>query len=303
MNFPSSAFNANALWSVASQTRRIFGWRNILQNWSDTLTAPSYVTTILDNLKAASDPNYNYSFNYPVSHFLSFLNNEDEGIKWLIYEAVALRWMYGSVRTDYLAALVDEVDVDTYFPSFVGSPGSSTTVRQFLESQLTVHELNLVGMMPRLVAPPPPVRTLYRTPSLSATSRAATPAPAAAAAPRYPEIQLRFIRNINNKDDKMNDDVLSIVRKEADLFDIRYNDMDANVKQRTLGLGRAEVLKHLSYSLRLLTLDEEPFASVQLIVPGMPSILLSPKNLSSSTRDLLYDTVERTMNNWPVHVV
>lgn len=297
MNFSSP--NVNALWSVDSQTRRIFGWRNILQNWSETLTAPAYVTTILDNLKVASDPSYNYSYNYPVTHFLSFLNEEDEGIKWLIYEAVALRWMYGSIRTDYLAGLVDYTDVDTYFPTFVGSPGQSVTVRQFLESQLTPHELNLVGMMPRLVAPPRPlVRTLYRTPPLSATSARAPAAPAATHT-RYPEIQLRFIRK---DESKINDDIFSIVRKEADLFDIRYNDMDAKVKQHTLGLGRTEVLKHLSYSLRLLTLDEEPFASVQLIVPGMPSILLSPKNLSSSTRDLLYDTVERTMSNWPVHV-
>jgi hypothetical protein len=288
----------NSLWSLDSQTRSIYGWSEILQEWSNTLTASNYVSTVLENLKAASHPFYSYNYNYPVSHFLTFLNQEDAGIKWLIYEAVALRWMYGSIRADYLAELVDYVDLDSSFPVFVGSPGTTQTVRQFLESQLTNAELSQVSMMPRLVEPPrsrPLVRTLFRSPPLSAR-----PASAAPSTPRYPHIQLRFIRKLHNG--KLNDDVISIVRKEADLFEIRYNDMDANVKQNSLGLGRMDVLKHLSYSLRLLTLDEEPFESVQIIVPGMPSILISPQNLSSSTRDLVYDTVERTMSNWPVCV-
>jgi hypothetical protein len=196
--------------------------------------------------------------------------------------------------------LVDYIDVDTCFPAFVGSPMSNQTVREFLEAQLTPDELNQVSMMPRLVTPPrllnPLVRTILRSPSATSARSAAATA-AATAAPVYPPIQLRFIR----KDDaKMKDDIVNITRKEADLFEIHYNDLDAKVKQKTLGLGRAEVLQHLSYSLRLLTLDEDPFESVQLLVPGMPSILVKPKSLSSSTRDLFYDTIERTMNNWPI---
>jgi len=302
MNSFPHHLNVNALWNVNSQTRRIFGWTGILQNWSDTLTAPPVVETLLANLKAASDPYYNYTYNYPVSHFLSFLNEEDDGIKWMIYEAVALRWMHGGVRTDYLVELVDYIDVDTCFPAFVGSPLSNQTVREFLEAQLTPDELDQVSMMPRLVTPPrllnPLVRTILRSPSAtSARAASASASATAAAAPEYPPIQLRFIR----KDDaKMKDDIVNIRRKEADLFEIHYNDLDAKVKQKTLGLGRAEVLQHLSYSLRLLTLDEDPFESVQLIIPGMPSILVKPKSLSSSTRDLFYDTIERTMNNWPI---
>jgi hypothetical protein len=31
-------------------------------------------------------------------------------------------------------------------------------------------------------------------------------------------------------------------------------------------------------------------------------VVISPKNMTSQTRDLIYDTVLTTMNNWPVAI-
>jgi hypothetical protein len=50
----------------------------------------------------------------------------------------------------------------------------------------------------------------------------------------------------------------------------------------------------------MLTVDEEPFESVQFTLPSMPTIMVSPENLTSQTRDLIYDSVEATMAYWPV---
>jgi hypothetical protein len=67
-------------------------------------------------------------------------------------------------------------------------------------------------------------------------------------------------------------------------------------------VNRAAVINFLSLTLRLITVDEQPFESVQFTLPSMPAILVSPHNLSSQTRDLIYDSVEATMDFWPVYV-
>jgi hypothetical protein len=95
---------------------------------------------------------------------------------------------------------------------------------------------------------------------------------------------------------------VSIFQKSADLYTIVYVDQQASLKSKTRDVDRAGVVRFLSMTLRLLTVDEEPFHSVQFTLPAMPSVMVSPKNLSSQTRDLIYDSVEATMNNWPVRV-
>ena len=262
----------NSLWNPARQLRRIFGWKSILENWNCTLTPSRYVDEIVENLRAASNPSSNY--NLPIRHFLTFLNEEEEGIKWLIYEAVVLEWMYGNIRTDYVAALVDKVDIDSGFPSFVGSPLNGQTVREFLEQSLNADQLAQVNMMPRLVR-----FSSYQT-----------------AAKKPSSFQLRFIRKDNNSGQ---DDIMSITKNGDYTYNLLYNDQFSKVKAKMTNVTRPQLMKHLSNSLRLITLDSDPFESVQVIAPAAPSVLLPTFQIGSQTRDLIYDTLESVMDSWP----
>ena len=141
----------------------------------------------------------------------------------------------------------------------------------------------------RLSSPPRVVRTQAR------------PAPASASASAKPStraITLRFLRN----EDGDNDDVVKIVQKDAQTYAVLFNDGDSSYKSRAAGFTRAEVLQYLSNVLRLVGADEMPFKSVQVLAPNVPTVIISPNNLTSQTRDLIYDTVETTMNHWPVTV-
>lgn len=292
----------------APQQTRIFNWSSILQEWSQSLVPTPYIETVQKNLQAATEYPHNYSF--PLTHFLTYLNEEQEGIAWLIYEICSTRWMYGHVRSDYLRGLVLLVDdLDQGFPAFVGSPYDSTTIREFLEGQLTPEELDAVNMMPRLVALPPSIqrerfeaRQRHRasaSASASVTATSATATVAQAQAQGILPITLRFMRpGLHSK----HDDIVNIYCMGQDSFKITFRDGDGKHKSRARRLTRTEVMEYLSNTLRLVAIDEEPFANMQILTPNMPTVVISPKNITSQTRDLIYDTVQTTMNNWPVPV-
>jgi hypothetical protein len=274
----------------APQHTRIFNWNSILQEWSQSLVPSAYIETVQKNLSSATANN-----SFPLTHFLTYLNEEQEGIAWLIYEICATRWMYGRVRTDYLRELVYVLDsVDVHFPAFVGSPHDSMTIREFLEDQLNAEELETVDMMPRLV-PPSIQRERFEA---RQRHRASTAAPVRQGRETRP-ITLRFMRP---ELDEKHDDVVNIHRMGDDAFNIVFRDNSSVYKSRARSLTRTEVMEYLSNTLRLVAIDEQPFANVQLLAPNMPTVVISPKNMTSQTRDLIYDTVETTMNNWPVAI-
>jgi hypothetical protein len=278
----------------APQQTRIFNWRSILQQWSQTLVPCPYIETVQSNLSSATANN-----SCPLTHFLTYLNEEEEGIAWLIYEICATRWMYGRVRTDYLRGLVYVLDsVDVHFPAFVGSPRDTMTIREFLEAQLTAEELDTVDMMPRLVPNPPSIqreRFEARQRNLASARQGQQREQLQATLP----ITLRFMRPELHS---AHDDIVNIYRIGDDAFKITFRDGDGKHKSRARNLTRTEVMEYLSNTLRLIAIDEEPFANVQLLAPNMPTVVIKPKNMTSQTRDLIYDTVTTTMNNWPVPV-
>jgi hypothetical protein len=280
----------------APQQTRIFNWNSILAEWSQSLVPSAYIETVQKNLSSATANN-----SFPLTHFLTYLNEEQDGIAWLIYEICATRWMYGRVRTDYLRGLVYVLDsVDVHFPAFVGSPRDSMTIRQFLEDQLSAEELEIVEMMPRLVPNPPSIRRERFEARQRHRASASTAAAAPAAAQRETRpITLRFMRP---ELDEKHDDVVNIHRMGDDAFNIVFRDNSSVYKSRVRSLTRTEVMEYLSNTLRLVAIDEQPFASVQILAPNMPTVVISPKNMTSQTRDLIYDTVLTTMNNWPVAI-
>jgi hypothetical protein len=266
------------IWS-STQNVRVFNWVDLLEDWHRSLTPSSFISTLLANINVME---------HPLSHFLTYLNNEGAGLKWFIHELVSSRWMRGSVRTDFLRELVNhhEVDLDSYFPVFVGSP-HRTTVREFLESSLSQEELAEVNMMPPLVSLRSPPRAHARVPRSPPAPAPARPAP--------PVAQFRILR----KDMSSNKDDLIIIRKamDDDTYEITYKDLDSKTQNITTGLRRDDVIHHLRIVLRLLQVDNAPYESVQVIIPNLPTVLINVENLFSQTRDLIYDAMENYMDN------
>jgi hypothetical protein len=306
------------LWRTNS-SHRVYGWLEILNEWNATLEQAPYVETVVENIRAATNQAGDHSPR--LSQFLTYVNYEQEAVKWLLYEFIAIRWMWGSIRLDYVRGILDEIDsLDSYFPAFPGSP--SCTIRQFVQSNLDEEELEYVQMMPALVpmsplrsttyAAPPPLRRQSSTraatdnspiyPTLSERFAAAS-ASAPVQAKRVPPIMIRVIRSLEAND---RDDVIKITPKKATdengdkLFTITYNDQDSSFSTKVKKMDEGAVLQYLSNFLRLLTIDEEPFESVQFTFPTLPTVLVTPKNLTSQTRELVYDTVETMVANWPV---
>ena len=290
------------LWNPSSaQNTRVFGWTELLQEWNSTFTPNAYITTVRDNLRLATDLEHTYAF--PLTHFTTYLNEEQDGLKWFIYEICATRWMFGRVRVNYLAQLVDMIDnLDSGFPAFLGSP-MNTTVRQFLEEQLTARELEDIQMMPPLSpfvqhtlrSPPRIVRTSYAAPYAHAQAPA-SPIRAPRVVREHPAILIRFLRDGDGK----KDDMIRILRKDDDEFAIIFEDRESHSKNKAKNFSRADVLGYLSNVLRLVEADEDPFNGVQLLIPNMPTVMFSVGSLTSQIRDLVYDSVETTMDNWPL---
>jgi hypothetical protein len=308
------------LWR-SNNSHRVYGWVQILNEWNATLEQAPYVETVIENIRAATNQAGDHSPR--LSQFLTYVNYEQDAMKWLLYEFIAIRWLWGSIRLDYVRGILDEIDsLDSHFPAFPGSP--SCTIRQFVQSNLDEEELEYVQMMPALVpmtplryAQPPALRRRSSTraaadnspiyPTLSerfaASASASAPAPSTHSAKCIPPIMIRVIRSMEAKD---SDDVIKITPKKATgengekLFTITYNDQDSSVNTKMKKMDESAVLQYLSNFLRLLVVDEEPFESVQFTFPTLPTVLVTPKNLTSQTRELVYETVETMVANWPV---
>jgi hypothetical protein len=280
---------------------------------------PVYVEIVMANLKEACNPHSTYQ--PTIEQFLRYFNNEQSAIAWFLFENVTHRWMWSTPRLDYVRELVEHVEsLDGYFPDFPGSPGRSLTIRQWLTTNLDEDELEYVDMMPALTSLPTPQTSSWPNPHASSWTQTATPStwtyetptrptrPASTNAPRrstlpeetprYASIQFRLLRGDNTKGNT--DDIISVNKAAGNLYNVRYNDQESGVKMNTQSLTQGQVQTFLSNTFRLLTVDNQPFVNIQVILPGLPSIMVSPDDLDSQTRDLIYDSVEMTMENWPI---
>jgi hypothetical protein len=332
-----SSFNYNRLrlWKPHAQNTQVFGWKELLEEWNDSLTMPPAIQTIIDNLKAASDPMSNH--NPSIEDFLRYLNWEQEGIKWFLYETIALRWMWGESRLDYVRDLIQEVDsLNSNFPSFPGST-STITIGHFLDTHLNIAERIYLGLLEptsvsshdhsveeessiydtedaetRSIPETPPENFLPtpRTPTRRIRSSRSPPnAPPRAVRPvrptlsplpvnlyaKYPPMDIILTRD----DDSNNDDRITVKKYKDNDYSISFLDKHSKIPLRNnTGLTKNQVLQYFSIALRLLTKDESPYKGLQMNIPNMPSVVLSPTP-SSSTRDLILESVSYTIDNWP----
>lgn len=303
------------LWSSYSNAR-IFEWKELLEEWHDSLEMPHNVQVVLENLKAAS--NNNSDFDPPLSQFLNYLNHEEAGLAWFLYELVTHRWMWSSIRVDFVRDLVDEIEnLDGCFPRFPGSPWTTKTIRQWLTENLTADELDQVQMMPPLEAPPAYTSYSYQTPQRAprtytappaperlsrsyATGGYDEPAPAPVQKPRHGAMIFYLQREGEGEE---SDDKIYVNKEDSyDSYTLTYGDGQSKIKFRSCGLSGTKVIESVRKILRMLTIDEKPFEYLQVSLPSMPTILIKPENLTSQTRDLIYDSMEDTMDAWPVLV-
>ena len=133
----------------------------------------------------------------------------------------------------------------------------------------------------------------------SAVASDASASKKAAVARRTKSIMIRLIRTDKKEKD---DDVIHINPSTHDdgLFHIRYKDPQNHSMLKMRSLDYDGVMKYLSNFLRLLSVDEQPFESVQFSFPTLPTVIVKPENLTSQTRDLVYDSAEMVMESWPV---
>lgn len=336
-------YNRQRLWRAGHQNTQVFHWKELLEEWNDSLTMPPNIMTVIDNLKAASDPLSNH--NPTINDFLRYFNWEQEGIKWFLYETIALRWMWGESRLDYVRDTIQEIDsLNSTFPKFPGS-NSETTIRHFLDTHLNEAERVYLGLLEPTVAgnaeesdsevdsaetrsvegdisenflptlrtpprtrspsflepPPAPLRQVDTSnrPQVEVQSTL-SPYPASTYYPNYPSISIHLIRHDLGK---KHDDVITIGKygRQNPSYSIKFEDKHSKIPLRsTAGLTRGQVLQYLSVVLRLMNIDNEPFEAVQLMIPHMPTVLL-PYKMDSQTRELFYESIENTMDNWPLN--
>ena len=155
-------FDINNLWKSYTNPPIVFGWVGLLAEWDASLTMPHQIKVLIDNLQAAS--NWSVDDELPLDHFLRYLNYEKEAIQWFIYEIVAMRWMWGESRLDFVSYLINQrpdlIHLESTFEAFPGSPKASQTLRQFLTTHLDEEELGYMNMPPLRIASYPPAGPL-----------------------------------------------------------------------------------------------------------------------------------------------
>lgn len=272
---------------------RVFGWKSILAEWNTGNIAPPHpVETVLQNLSRRQSP--------PASHFFTYLNEENEGLLWFIYECIASSWMWESgPRLHYIQQALDLVEsLESTFPAFPGSPVNTHTLRSFLTANLTEDQLTYIQLMPPLV----PVRA-----AATATAAAGVPVPEAVpeavAEPKTKNATIHFhiLRDLKSN----HDDIITIRKLRDDTYSYTLTDKtstNASVNTQK-GLDRDQVISILRTTLNMLILDDEPYYAVQVILPTFPSVMLKVESLTAEVRDRLYDAVEMTMDSWPTYLV
>ena len=287
-----------SLWS-SSFNGVAFDWNSLFEQWSSRSVMPPPLKTVLTNLKAATDPHNRH--NPSLSQFFNYMNfpAEQEGAYWLLHEIIASRWMFGEIRMDYVREIVNNIDIDIHFPHFPGAPSSSLTVREFLQSNLSRKEFESLHIASIL-------KDAYAVEDDLDLEDAEDDDAEDEPAVEYPSTQILIIRDT---DKQTLDDKIIITKTDDDCYTFRYTDRMANMNSgktymtcEKRDIDSREVIASLRYTLNFLVIDNEPFQSIQVMIPGLPSIMLNTREVTATNRDTIYDAMEMTMRSWPVKV-
>ena len=286
-----------SLWSSISNGVA-YDWNTLFEQWAARSVVPMPVKAVQINLKAATDPQNRH--NPSISQFMNFLNfpAEQEGAYWFLHEIVSSRWMFGEIRIDYVREIANVIDIDIHFPHFPGAPDSSLTVREFLEANLSNKEfenLRLDRVVPDAYAVEDDLEDEDDEEEVEVEVEV-----------EYPTTQILVIRKKNKES---MDDSITIIKTGSDSYTYRYKDTLVNMRSgenfmkcEKTSISAREVIENLRYTLNFLVIDADPFESIQVMIPGLPSIMLNTAEVTAMNRDVIYDAMEMTMRNWPVKV-
>ena len=80
------------------------------------------------------------------------------------------------------------------------------------------------------------------------------------------------------------------------IFYTEKNEYDAIIDFMTVNY--TQLIAYIYRAIQLLTLDDDPFQSVQFFVPGYPTFLVSVDKLKDQTGYIL-EMISSTLLNWP----
>ena len=124
-----------------------------------------------------------------------------------------------------------------------------------------------------------------------------------------PSVTIRFIRNA---DSSKTDDILRIVpspssvNHELNTFVVKFSFAKSFAPvsyENQVSWNHAQVYEYVSSLLMLLTLDNDPFKSVQIDLPLAPSLLFEVSTLSSRIPHILRILYTTIMNSWPTYTM
>jgi hypothetical protein len=204
--------------------------------------------------------------------------------------------------------LVNIIDLDSTFPVFPGSPVNTQTVREFLQEHLNEDEQEYVDMPTTRIGnitiqvtsdgrriintnsnPVSVQHSGITTPviEMKKSKKQKEPKPAT--------LQIRFNRESGD------DDIITIRPEDDNTYSIVFKDTSAGITHTLFDNDQMGVQQYLHQVIRMSCLDEDPYQSIQINFPARPQVIL-PFNPDSYTRDLIYDSVESIMENWPMTV-
>ncbi len=129
----------------------------------------------------------------------------------------------------------------------------------------------------------------------------APPAPSANRKKLYAKMFFYFQRpNKNGKGQP--DDIITIGKESFATYSLKYTDGLSNHTYSIKEMGEREVVSYLRNVINCNYYDHEPFEFIQMILPGAPSALFDG-DMCAEARSLIYDAVERTMENWPEEIL
>lgn len=324
-------FDEKNIWDTYISPPITFGWVGLLSEWNESLLMPHQIKVLIDNLQAASDWSSDYQ-NIPLDHFLRYLNFEKEAIQWFIYEVIAMRWMWGESRLDYVAYLINQrpdlIHLESTFEAFPGSPNDTQTLRQFLTAHLNEEELTYVNMPPPLrnpTYPPAGPSKMNITISFSKNGDVASRCISSSNAssqmddeddlprlvqprpivvkkkPVHSPILFRFCKKRAPGNSKT-DELMWLHKIGENEYTFVYNDKKGTQKHTVKNLTRIGVHRYLSTTFRMMHMDTDPYEAIQIEFPHLPVIIVNTK-MRSEDRDLIYDALYLTFDSWPVHSV
>lgn len=117
--------------------------------------------------------------------------------------------------------------------------------------------------------------------------------------PNHRTIELRFLRNGTNDRGPDTDDVIKIIKLGENSVRVVYHERSAmGTTIDTMMFSYGQLIGYLYRVFWLVGVDEDPFKSVQLFIPGLPTILITVESLQKNINHIL-EMLLSTCYAWP----